>query len=357
MFSYNGGNGHYGGGGGGGGKGGNGGHGGFGGGGGAGYAGVVFSADGGNGGFGGGGGVGPNGSIGEGRSGSGGMFGGNANHVNGGGGAALGGAIFNDSGNVFVKNSTFTGNYVTRGNGGGAPDAGQANNGRGAGGAIFSRNGTLTVRFATISGNEATGSGGGIVVARDGAAAVFNLQNTIVAGNGPRECFVVGEDVTTDYVGNVIADNAAPEPFRDVPAFGCGGVVSQEDPALGVLRNNQGPTPTMAIGFSSSAKDAASTTDSEGNDITLPGDQRGERRPRGDYDVGAYELCLEGGEFGFECLILGGIGTVDVVRLEMRVSPTGTGTTTPPAGPPAFTEEVLNSIVAITATPNTGTSL
>ena len=71
--------------------------------------------------------------------------------------------------------------------------------------------------------------------------------------------------------------------------------------------------------------------------------------------MGGTRTLSGGGRFGFECLILGGIGTVDVGCDWRCVSaPTGTGTTAPPAGPPAFTEEVLNSIVAIRATPNTG---
>src|SRR3954468_4624973 len=108
----NGGSGNYGGGGGGGGAyggnaaaGSNGGNGGFGGGGGAsGGTGNVTSSDGGGGGFGGGGGADPGPGDNPGARGA---FGGNANNTRGGGGAGLGGAIFNDSGTLSISNSTF----------------------------------------------------------------------------------------------------------------------------------------------------------------------------------------------------------------------------------------------------------
>ena len=86
-------------------------------------------------------------------------------------GGALGGAIFNDSGTVFVRNSTFTGNDVDRGEGG-VNDTGtdRASRGADAGAAIFSLNGSLVLDNTTISGNFVTGSdnaaGGGVVVMR-----------------------------------------------------------------------------------------------------------------------------------------------------------------------------------------------
>jgi hypothetical protein len=52
-------------------------------------------------------------------AGRGGSFGGDADHDYGGGGGALGGAIFGAGGSVKVHNSTFFNNYVTRGVAGG----------------------------------------------------------------------------------------------------------------------------------------------------------------------------------------------------------------------------------------------
>jgi uncharacterized repeat protein (TIGR02543 family) len=336
FSSYNGGKGNYGGGGGGGGKGAHGGDGGFGGGGGAGWAGTLFGSNGGNGGFGGGGGAGPNASVTDGDPGEGGMFGGDANHNNGGGGAALGGAIFNDGGNVLVRNSTFTANFVSRGNGGGAPNPGQGANGAGAGGAIFSRNGSLTVQFSTIAGNEATGSGGGIVVVRDGADTHFTLHNSIVANNGATECSILGTGVVTGLTGNVIEAND-----------GCGDPVSIEDPQLGPLQANQGPTPTMAISRTGSAFNAADSN------FPFPKDQRGQDRPSmGGDDAGAFELCLEGPEIlQVPCLIIADRNEDDSAYLTIQVSPDATGTTSPS---PGVHREPLNSVILLSATPNPG---
>jgi len=336
-----GGDGSYGGGGGGGGKGADGGHGGFGGGGGAGWEGILFGSKGGHGGFGGGGGAGDDDDPGRGGvfEGVAGFYGGDGGSSGGGGGAGLGGAIFNDAGIVFVRNSTFTGNFVARGEGGNVGNPGGGRNGGDAGGAIFTVNGHLTVQYSTIAGNEATGAGGGIVVRQTSAShpTSFALHNSIVANNGATECSVTGPAVATSFAGNVIEANV-----------NCGDPVSS-DPQLGPLRNNQGLTSTMALADGSPAVDAGATTDPFGNDITFGSDQRGQERPVGfGYDSGAYELCIDA--LGQECIILGGIGSEDTVPLTVAVSPDGTGTTTPAPG----THDVgFGTVVALAATPNT----
>ena len=269
----NGGNGFYGGGGGGGGADNStGGTGGFGGGGGAGGSELPgqTSSTGGIGGFGGGGG-GADDSGEGGTPANGGRFGGAGTTAAGGGGAALGGAIFSDSTTVVVQNSSFFGNFVTRGNGG-SNGVGGADNGADAGGAIFSRNGSLTVQDVTISGNQATGSGGGIVVVNDGGSTSFTLQNTIVAGNGAHECYFQGS-VTVVGISNLIQDN-----------YGCpGGKVLGLDPDLGPLQLNAGGnTPTMALQTGSPAINAADPGTS------LPTDQNGTQRKQTP-DIGAFE--------------------------------------------------------------------
>jgi uncharacterized repeat protein (TIGR02543 family) len=249
---------------------------------------------------------------------------------------------------VVVRNSTFTGNFVSRGNGGNAPNPGQAQNGRGGGAAIFSLNGDLSVLHCTLAGNEATGYGGGIVVVQDDASAPvsFTLHNTILANNGPRECSIATLGMATSFTGNLIEDNdtsEAPHPF-DAAWSGCGGVVTSEDPGLGSLQNNQGPTPTMAIPEGSPAEDAADAA------VGLPTDQRGQERPIGGYDIGAFELCLQGLE-GTPCLILSGIADQDAAYLTMQVSPEGTGTTFPR---PGVHKLRIASVVGIIAQPSEG---
>jgi hypothetical protein len=345
FTSHDGGRGNYGGGGGGGSSnGGNGGNGGFGGGGGAGWSGLLGGTHGGDGGFGGGGGRAADGSlIGSSHPGSGGMFGGNGNSRFGGGGAGLGGAIFNDSGSVDVRNSTFFGNTVTRGDGGGTGSSGAADRGADAGGAIFSVNGHLTVVDVTISGNLSTGSDAAITVVQTSpdAPTSFVLHNTIIYGNGgtdssgnlvgtAKECSISGYVVAVSGEGNLIENND-----------NCPGVVTTGNPLLGPLQINRGFTPTMAIAPASAAFNAADPATS------LTTDQRGTPRPEdGGFDIGAFEYCdvirdasCNASEFGQSEV------------LTMIVSPAAGGSTTPA---PGQTPEPENTVAVVTATANPG---
>ena len=252
---------------------------------------VLSGSHGGNGGFGGGAGFGIGTDIdSHGAPGNKGPFGGSGNgSCCGGGGGALGGAIFNDSGTVFVRNSTFTGNDVDRGEGG-VNDAGtdRASNGADAGAAIFSLNGSLIVENTTISGNFVTGSdnqaGGGVVVVSFPlvtgvpAKASFTLSNTILSRNGSNDCLLEG-DVDATGSGNLILNNN-----------GCPGVAVSADPQLAPLaldpRSTIG-TPTMALPSDSPAVDAADDS------RFLATDQRGVARPQGPHsDIGAFEFRL-----------------------------------------------------------------
>lgn len=303
----NGGEGNYGGGGGGG-AGlltfGDGAHGGFGGGGGAGGAssnGIVgvCSPNGGDGGFGSGGGAAAGGDAcpfdtGGGRAGS---FAGHAGSRDGGGGAGLGGAIFNHSGHVLVTNSTFAANAAARGVAGNWPNnQPESHSGQDQGAAIFSVGGSLRVLNSTIYGNEGTSSingGAGIVVYAPGfdifsptpqvPPTSFELRNTIIAGNAAgsvvtKECRIINsEDNSVQFQGsgNLITanDNCT------------SGVVSSDDPLLASLQvNPPGLTPTMALVAGSPAIDAADPA------TALSTDQRGVGRPIGSGpDIGAYE--------------------------------------------------------------------
>jgi uncharacterized repeat protein (TIGR01451 family) len=257
--------------------------------------GFSFGSPGGKGGFGGGGGAGSEadnggtstfgggGGAGMDTPGEGGSFGGRGSAFYGGGGAGLGGAIFNNGGTVSVQNSTFSGNFVVRGDAPGVVPGhpGPAQNGRDAGGAIFSVGGTLSVASATFSGNESTGESAAIHVHHPQTSSVvapthFNLYDTIIANSHPqiRAC-QFHPDVTHAGVGNLIQAN-----------FGCPGMVSEADPQLGPLQlNAPGLTPTLAIDATSPARDAADPGSS------LAVDQRGVARPQGSaFDIGAYEF-------------------------------------------------------------------
>jgi len=276
----NGGNGNYGGGGGGGGRGGaaqdttRGGNGGFGGGGGAPGVGMGSGNIGGDGGYGGGG-AAANADA-NGLAGAAGKFAGRGDTRTGGGGAALGGAIFSHFGGVTIQNSTFTANFVIRGQSGG----GGADNGQDEGGAIFALNGSLTIQDATIAGNTSTGEGAGIVVDVEDIIVhtqqgdfvfhpptFFTLENTILSNPSDRECFYRGDaDVTANGDGNLIVNN-----------FGCKGMVTSQPPIFsGPLQlNAPGLVPTLAL--SGSATNPALDAAVGGLDT----DERGFPRPQG----------------------------------------------------------------------------
>jgi hypothetical protein len=343
--SGDGGRGAYGGGGGGGAAaGGNGGSGGFGGGGGSGWAGAFGGTNGGTGGFGGGGGAAADGYIhGGGNPGNGGHFGGHGTQRQGGGGGGLGGAIFNDSGTLVVKNSTFYDNYAAHGFGGGYPSTSRAADGGDAGGAIFSRNGSTTIVNATIANNQGTGQGSGVVVYEDGQATSFVLQNTIIAkNNGANTCFWTGS-VSHSGIGNLIMNNGSgTQPFG-----ACDDPRVTSDPQLGQLQNNGGLTYTMAIPLFSSAMSAADPATS------LAYDQRYADRPQaGGFDIGAYEICRRflAGLRLWSCSEIN-VPPPSNVTLTMQASPSSGGTTTPA---PGDTQEPVNSVIPILASPTYG---
>jgi hypothetical protein len=343
--SGDGGTGAYGGGGGGGAAGGgNGGSSDFGGGGGSGWAGAFGGTNGGHGGFGGGGGAAADGYIaGGGNPGHGGHFGGHGIQRQGGGGGGLGGAIFNDSGTLVVKNSTFYDNYAAHGFGGGYPSASRAADGGDGGGAIFSRNGSTTILNSTIAANQGTGQGSGVVVYEDGQATSFLLQNTIIANNTDVNTCLWTGNVSHSGVGNLIMNNGSgTQPFG-----ACDDPRVTADPQLGPLQDNGGPTYTMAIPLFSSAMSTADPTTS------LSYDQRYADRPQvGGYDIGAYEICRR--------FIVGlrlapcsetNIPPPSTVTLTMQAAPANGGTTTPA---PGSNEEQVNSVVPVVASPAYG---
>jgi hypothetical protein len=277
----------------------------------------------------------------DGKQGKSAIFGGDAQNGFGGGGAALGGAIFSDGARVIIRNSTFAGNRVFRGEQGGP----QADNGSDGGAAIFMLNGSLTIENSTIAGNFATGSGAGVLIYQQGNTPTsLTLLNTIIYGNsGLNDCSILANSVTSaGIVGNLIQNN---DPVNPCLVNGSG-VVSVLDPGLGLLQDNGGFTPTMSITKGLAAWGTADASTS------LATDQRGFPRPSLDghgFDIGAFELCTPSNPLtGAPCRV-----TVQeqTFSLTMQVSPAGGGTTSPPAG---VTNFPINSTVVISATANPG---
>jgi hypothetical protein len=153
------------------------------------------------------------------------------------------------------------------------------------GGGIF-LNSVAILTHCTVFGNTATADGGGICT----ISTDEKVKNTIVAGNtadgtGPDLSTPAGASFDS-YGYNLIGD-ASDATWTE--AENPGTDIAGQDPILGPLQDNGGPTETHALLDGSPAINAASCTDIDGNDVTQ--DQRGVSRPQGPAcDIGAYEL-------------------------------------------------------------------
>jgi hypothetical protein len=198
----------------------------------------------------------------------------------GAGGAGLGGAIYNHGGSATIVNSTISENSVESG-------AGTTAGFRFAAG-VYSRNGTLTISNSTLTNHAAT-AGRGVYVIGDGASASVVIRSTIVgqadAGASISELLVTednGGTATSSGDGNIIRRSAN---FN-------GTIVSTDDPQLGPLGANGGPTWTHALVGDSPAVDQGI------NPLSLSVDQRGSafvRVAAGVPDIGAFERQTVGG--------------------------------------------------------------
>lgn len=178
---------------------------------------------------------------------------------------------------INIANSTFTGNSATGSDveeGGGVIDAGDN---------FSSSTITANLKSVTISGNTAAAAGGGIFRHPD-SAAVFNLQNSIVAGNTAP----AGPDVSGAVVSqgnNLIGDSAGAAITNQTASDQVGPAGAPLAAWLLPLGDYGGPTQTMRPLPASPVVDAGS--------CTHPTDQRGFPRPQGAAcDIGAHELSL-----------------------------------------------------------------
>jgi len=207
--------------------------------------------------------------------------------------ASFGGGIYS-VGNLTVGNSTISGNSATGNEGGGIDSAGGAltmsnstvsgNTSRAAGGGIGAN--ITTITNTTVCNNVSSfGRGGGIA---HGSGAL-NLNNSIVANNSDAVGFpdVDGAVSSGDY--NLIRNTSG----TTLPAGSTHNITGQ-DPKLGPLSNNGGPTKTHALLPGSPALDAGSNGLAAG----LTTDQRGFGFPRvapisgGTVDIGALEGAI-----------------------------------------------------------------
>lgn len=208
-----------------------------------------------------------------------------------------GGALYATSGSVTIQGSTFSGNtagraggalYV-RGNGAGIDiqnSTFSGNSAAGDGGAIFLYvDSNATISNSTITGNStATGEGGAIIMYSN----ILTLTSTIIANNtdtnGANEIFDLGNSTV----------NATNSLIQVTSGFTFGtntANITGQNPLLGPLANNGGPTQTHALLSGSPAIDTGS------NPLALSFDQRGAGFPRtvgAQTDIGAFEVQAGG---------------------------------------------------------------
>lgn len=202
------------------------------------------------------------------------------------------GLYYGGTGQATVMNSTISGNMASGFGGGVFSDrvatltnvtiSGNASNGNGGG--IWVRanttivNGTITANTADAD-DDGSGDGGGVFWTDQGGNAF--LRNTIVAGNfdptSDPDCY--GRLTSQGY--NLIQTVSANcEVVGDTATN-----ITGEDPLLGVLADNGGPTDTHALTAGSPAIDAVKAGCPPPTE-----DQRGVERPLGPLcDIGAYE--------------------------------------------------------------------
>jgi CSLREA domain-containing protein len=178
-----------------------------------------------------------------------------------------GGGIYNN-GALILKNSTISGNTAK------------------SGGGIFGNAGSLSLESNTISENIAQYYGGLL------SYGSLSFSNTIIANSVNGDCKIdFGGSIGTNY-HNLVEDGSC-----NVNAA----YFISEDPMLGPLGYNGGPTQTHALLVNSPAIDA-------GNCAFSPEtDQRGEPRPIGSAcDIGAFEFnpAKDGYQFIFLPLIM-----------------------------------------------------
>jgi CSLREA domain-containing protein len=211
--------------------------------------------------------------------------------------AEYGGGFFGDSSNyqLQVTGSTISGNTA------GTPSV------DGQGGGIYTEEAVTTIENSTVAGNKAVGAsgfGGGIL---SGSGSRFTLRYSTVSGNYAKQGggvygMTYGTVLSSILSGNRTAKHGS-ESDCDVSATAYrlssngGNVLGEKScvftttsgdkvskkPHLGKLKDNGGPTKTMAISAKSPAVGRATY-------LVPSTDQRGHQRPSNHADAGAYEL-------------------------------------------------------------------
>jgi hypothetical protein len=185
----------------------------------------------------------------------------------------FGGAIYIQGGTVNITNSTLTGNSA-------AYD-----------GAIYLRSGSLTITSSTVTGNFAADGLAG-AIGMDGGT--FTLQNSIVALNhyvGPYNSDIQGTVTSLGYnfIGEGGSQTGLTNGVNNDTVGPAGPYGTPNDPLLGALGDNGGPTRTMKPTDGSPVLDKIPSAN-----CAVETDQTGTDRPQGTLcDIGAYEVEVE----------------------------------------------------------------
>jgi len=186
--------------------------------------------------------------------------------------AAYGGGIYNvGGGTMTIANSTISGNTATD-----------------HGGGIRNNGGTVTITNSTVAGNAAGGFAGAIRNYNGGSVTVTDstiFGNTAPTGGGiynEANASVTRSIVASNTVGDC-AGSLTDGGFNLASDASCGFALV-DDPLLGALADNGGPTLTML------PSSAASPVIDAAGDGCSGTDQRGVTRPQGPAcDIGAVE--------------------------------------------------------------------
>ncbi len=220
-----------------------------------------------------------------------------------GGNGGSGGGIYHVGNELLISQSTISNNSTAVGGAGGTGNTTNGVAGVGGTGAGFQSNGNIQLSGSTVTANLASGSGGGI--SNDGSAIVVSnsivSDNSAGSGNNDIDPGTGAFSVNFSLIGTGVTPDSGTS----------GNNVVADDPMLGPLADNGGPTETHALLAGSPAIDAgdgALAVDASGNPLLT--DQRGAGFDRifGDtVDIGAYE-------FGSSTFLLGDVNQDGVIN-------------------------------------------
>jgi uncharacterized protein (TIGR03382 family) len=179
--------------------------------------------------------------------------------ASGGGGAGFGGGVFIHEGTLTIVNSTLTANSAKGGNAGTATSRGGG--GAGFGGAVFNLNGTINVINSTLAANAvAGGTGSSTGMAQGGALYNLGFGNPNVATGSIKNSILAdstgGNDLHVDGAASVVSSMTSIAEASGTSNSGTiNGSPTAVDPKLGTLKDNGGPTLTLALTQGSPADD------------------------------------------------------------------------------------------------------